>query len=166
MSAQLFTNVVLGLVVVGYLAYRQMRWTRTDRTSVWKTPAILGIVGIAMLGSEASKLSITAVDIALVAFSLVSSIVIGLIMGRITHFRVASAPDEKGRTIESRTGGQGAALWIVMIALRVGTDVAGSMLGSQLITATGLIILSIGINRAASALMIDGRLPKTIHSMA
>lgn len=170
MSFELLLNVVVALAVVGYIASRQLRWRRIDRAGVWKMPGILGIIGLFSLSQSASKLSggglsggglsVGALDVGLIAFELALSVGIGLLMGRMTVFRTAS-PDEKGRTIEARTGGHGAALWFVMIAVRIGVDVAGSALGAHLVTATGVILLTIAANRAASALMMDSRLPRT-----
>jgi hypothetical protein len=159
-SVQLLTNVVIGLALVGFVAARQLRWRRVDRASVWKMPAILGIIGLFSLGSASKGLTIHSVDIVLIGVELVISVCTGLLMGRLTTFRTAQSPDSKGRTIEARTGGVGAALWVVLIAVRIGIDVLGGFMGAHLLTATGVILLSVAINRAAAALVLDSRLPQ------
>jgi hypothetical protein len=158
-SVQLLTNIVIGLALVGFIAYRQVRWTRTDRRSVWRMPLILGVIGVISLSSSAKTMTVGAPDITIIGIELVLAVVIGLMMGRLTVFRVASTPDSKGRTIESRSGGAGAALWVILIVVRVGLDVVGGMMGAHLLTATGVILITVAASRAASALMIDGRLP-------
>ncbi|WP_286345913.1 hypothetical protein [Frondihabitans sucicola] len=44
--------------------------------------------------------------------------------------------------------------------VRVGLDVVGGMMGAHLLTATGVILLTVAASRAASALMMDGRMPQ------
>ncbi|MCU1529201.1 MAG: hypothetical protein JWP75_2964 [Frondihabitans sp.] len=166
MSVQLLTNVVIGLALVGFVAARQLRWRRVDRTTVWKMPAVLGIIGLFSLGSASKGLTIHSVDIVLIGVELVISIGTGLLMGRLTTFRTAQTPDARGRLIEARTGGVGAALWIVLIVVRIGIDVIGGYMGAQLLTATGVILLSVAINRAAAALVLDGRLPQVARVRA
>lgn len=162
MSVQLLTNIVIGLVLVGVIAFRQLRWRSIDRSSMWRAPAILAIVGLVTLSTQSKGISIGALDITLIAVELVLAVVVGLLMGRITVVRRAVTPDSRGRTLEARTGGAGMALWVVLIAIRVGLDVAGSALGAHLLTATGVILLTVAANRAASALVIDSRLPQGI----
>lgn len=160
MSVQLLTNIVIGLALVGFIAYRQLRWTRTDRASVWRMPLILGVIGIINLSSTAKNVTVGPADITIIGIELVLAIVIGLIMGRLTTFNVVATPDSKGRRIEMRSGKAGAALWVVLILVRVGLDVVGGALGAHLLTATGVILLTVAASRAAAALMIDGRMPQ------
>ncbi|WP_286345912.1 hypothetical protein [Frondihabitans sucicola] len=104
MSVQLLTNIVIGLALVGFIAYRQLRWTRTDRASVWRMPLILGVIGVINLSSTAKNATVGAPDITIIGIELVLAVVIGLLMGRLTVFRVAATPDSKGRRIEARSG--------------------------------------------------------------
>lgn len=160
MSVQLLTNVVIGLALVGYIASKQLRWTRTDRAGVWRLPLILGVVGIVNLSSTAKNLTVGVPDLTIIGVELVIAVVIGLLMGKLTVFRVAATPDSKGRRIEARSGPAGAALWVALIVVRIGLDVVGGMLGAHLLTATGVILLTVAVSRAASALMMDGRMPQ------
>ncbi len=159
MSIQLLSNIVIGLALVGFLAYRQMRWSYVDRSSLWRMPLILGIIGVVEIGGMSKTLRVTGVDITFIAIELLVSLALGLVMGRITVFRRALTADNRGRMIEARTGGVGAALWPVLIAVRVGLDVAGGFLGAHLLTATGVILLTVAVNRAARALVLDARIP-------
>ncbi|KQQ25697.1 hypothetical protein [Frondihabitans sp. Leaf304] len=165
MSLHLLTNVLLGIALVVYVGSKQLRWRRVDRTSVWRLPAILGILGLVNLSSAATTLAAGPVDVALIAVELVLAVAVGLVMGRITTFR-AAAPDAKGVTIEAKTGGAGMALWIGLIAFRIGLDVVGGLLGAHLLTATGVILLTVAANRAAAAFVVDARLPRAVASRA
>lgn len=166
MSVHLLANIVIGLALVGLFAARQLRWRRVDRASVWRMPLVLGVIGIISLSSTAKSVTVGPLDIGLLAVGLVLSTGVGLLMGRLTTFRVAPVADAKGRRIEARSGGRGAALWIVLIVIRVVLDVVGGLLGAQLLTATGVILLTIAVNRAASALVMDSRLPRIAPTRA
>lgn len=163
---QLLTNVIIGVVLVGYIAAKQLRWTGIDRSSVWRLPLILGIIGIFSLGSMAKGTTVTSVDIAFIGVELVFAVVIGLFMGRLTVFRTAAKPDSKGRMLEARSGPAGALLWVALIVVRIGLDVLGGFMGAHLLTATGVILLTVAVSRGAAALMIDGRLPQAARTRA
>jgi hypothetical protein len=163
-SFQLLENVVIGLALISFLVYRQLRWSGIDRSSIWRLPIILGIIGIINLGSISKTTSVGAIDITFIGIELVVAVVVGLLMGSLTEFRTAARPDSKGRTIEARSGGAGAALWVVLIVVRVGLDVAGGFMGAHLLTATGVILLTVAVSRAASALVIDAKLPQAART--
>lgn len=164
MTIQLLTNVVIGPALVGFLAFRQLRWSGIDRSSIWRLPIILGIVGVINIGSMSKGTAIGSVDITFIGIELVVAVGIGLMMGRLTTFRPAARPDSKGRTIESRSGVGGAILWVVLIGVRVGLDVLGGFLGAHLLTATGVILLTVAVSRAATALVIDAKLPQAART--
>ena len=158
MSVQLVANVIIGLALVAFLAYRQATWQYLDPTRIWRTPLVMGVIGVVVLAQ--TKATITTTDVVFLAVEALITIGIGLTMGRITRFRTVGTPDSKGRTMQSRTGGLGAALWIVLIVVRVGLDVLGGHLGAHLLTSTGTILLVLALNRAARALVVDQRIPR------
>lgn len=166
MTVQLLINIAVGVALVVYIGARQLRWRPFDRARVWRMPAILAIVGLISLSTSAKGLSVGPIDVTLIAVELAFAVVLGLIMGRITVFRRAAAPDDEGNVLESRSGGLGMTLWIALIAVRIGIDVAGSALGAHLLTATGVILLTIAANRAASALVLDSRMPRAVTATA
>lgn len=160
MSAQLLVNVVIGIALVGYIASRQLRWTRIDRRGVWRLPLILAVIGLISLSSEAKGLTVGPVDIVLIGVELAVAVTVGLLMGRATAYRIAPTADSKGRRIEARSGVAGAALWVVLIVIRIGLDVVGGLTGAHLLTATGVILLTVAASRAAAALLVDARMPR------
>ena len=42
MSVQLIANVVIGLALVGFLAFRQMTWQYVDPARIWRPPVLSG----------------------------------------------------------------------------------------------------------------------------
>ncbi len=158
MSVQLVVNVLLGLALVGFLATRQATWQYLDPTRIWRTPLVLGVVGVVVLAN--SGVTVTTTDVVFLALEALVTIGVGLTMGSITRFRTVPTPDRKGRTLQSRTGWTGAALWVVLIAVCIGLDVLGGYLGAHLLTSTGTILLVLALNRAARAVVVDQRIPR------
>lgn len=162
-STQLIANAVIGLVLVGFLAYRQATWRAFDPARVWRTPLVLGVVGVVVLAQ--SSAAVTSLDVLLLGVEALLAVAVGLAMGTMTRFRTAPTPDDHGRTLQSRTGWAGAGLWLLMIAVRVGLDVVGGHLGAHLLTSTGAILLVLALNRAARALVVDQRMPRGVSGM-
>jgi hypothetical protein len=158
MTVQNLFDIVIGLALVGFIAFRQMTWTFVDPARVWRMPIVLGGIGLITLSQ--SHAAITSTDIVFLGIEALITIGVGLAMGRMTTFRIAPQPNEKGLTIQARTGGWGAGLWVVLIAVRVGLDVLGGAMGAELVTSTGAILLVLALNRAARAVVMDQRMPR------
>jgi len=158
MSVQLIANILIGIALVVFLGYRQATWQYLDPTRIWRTPLIMAVVGVVVLAQ--TKATVTTTDVVFLGIEALITIGVGLTMGSITRFRTVGTPDSKGRTVQSRTGWLGAALWIVLIVVRIGLDVLGGHLGAHLLTSTGTILLVLALNRAARALVIDQRIPR------
>ncbi|MFJ3384943.1 MULTISPECIES: hypothetical protein [unclassified Curtobacterium] len=163
MSVQLLANILIGLALVGFLAYRQATWRFLDPARVWRMPMVMAVVGVVVLAQ--TKASITTTDIVFLGIEALVSVAVGLSMGSITKFRTVSTPDDKGRTLQSRTGWSGAGLWVVLIGVRIGLDVLGGHLGAHLLSSTGAVLLMLAINRAARALVLDQRIPNRASGM-
>ncbi|KQO63659.1 hypothetical protein [Curtobacterium sp. Leaf261] len=165
MTVQTIADIVIGLALVGFLMYRQATWQFLDAARIWRMPVILGAIGVITI-AKSSGGPITSMDVAFLGAEVVLSVAVGLLMGNIAHFRVAARPDDKGRSLQTRTGGLGAVLWIVLIAVRVGMDVVGAGLGVHLLSSTGMILVMIAVNRAARALVLDRRIPAHVRAGA
>ncbi|WP_186317577.1 hypothetical protein [Curtobacterium sp. 9128] len=163
MSVQLIANIVIGLALVGFLAYRQATWRYLDPARVWRGPLVLAVIGVVMLAN--TKTAVTTTDIVFLGIEALISVGVGLAMGSMTRFRTAATPDDKGRTLQARTGWYGAGLWFVLIAVRVGLDVLGGHMGAHLLSSTGAILLMLAINRAARALVLDQKIPGRARGM-
>ncbi|GAB3611798.1 hypothetical protein [Humibacter ginsengisoli] len=163
-SLQLITNAILIVALVAFVGYRQMTWRAVDPGRMWRMPAILGIVGVVTLGSMTKMNALTGTDIAVLFGELVISLALGAAMGAIARFRPMTAdgirlyreahandrrPSFAPVTLETRTGWLGIALWIALIAVRIGIDALASMAGSHLAASTGVILLMVAANRLA-----------------
>jgi hypothetical protein len=186
MTIQNLADILIGLIIVGVLAYRQLTWRVISPTRMWRMPLILGAVGVLMLAQSNGKHVISTVDIAVLAVELVISIGIGALMGRISTFRTRPVrstdrlDDDKGRTridthrgsdgalsvLEARTGGWGAALWIVLILARVAEGFGAAELGAVLATSTGSILLVLAANRAARTFVLLSQVSQKVSVAA
>lgn len=168
-SLQLVTNTIVIVAVVGLVAYRQMTWRAVDPARMWRLPVILGIVGVATLGSMTNVKSLTGLDIGILLGELVISLALGAVMGVIARirpltadgirlYRDAHANDRRPTgglvTMETRTGWLGLALWVALIVIRIGVDALAGMAGSHLAASTGVILLMVAANRLARVAVI------------
>jgi hypothetical protein len=70
-------------------------------------------------------------------------------------------PDPSVTVTESRTGGLGAALWVILIAARIGIELlTAHYFPSALLASTGTILLVVAANRAARALVVAIRMER------
>lgn len=167
-------DIVIALAVLCWIIYRQLTWQVISPTNVWRMPVIIAIVGVIMLAQTKGLTSVAPVDVLILAGELVLALGIGAGMGFMARFRSRpqTAADIKRKdgiqvhdpnvtVIESRTGGWGAALWIVMIALRIGIELlANHYFPSALLASTGTILLVVAANRAARALVVTTRMDR------
>jgi hypothetical protein len=158
MSVQLAANILIGVALVAFLAYRQATWQYLDPARIWRGPLVMAVIGVVVLAQ--TKATITTADVVFLGIEALITVGVGLTMGSITRFRTVGTPDDKGRTIQSRTGWLGAGLWLVLIFVRVGLDVVGGHFGAHLLTSTGTILLVLALNRAARAVVLDQRIPR------
>lgn len=163
MNLQLIANVLLAVLIIGWVGYRQTTWRVAAPSRMWRMPVILGIIGVAMLAQ--SRTVVTGLDVAVLAVELVISLAVGAWMGALAHFRRLESPVPVGKDgqvalYESRTGWWGLALWVVQIAVRIGMDVLAGHLGAHAATTTGVILLVLAANRAARVAVFAVRLDR------
>lgn len=149
---------LIALAVVGLMVYRQLRWRAFTPAGALRLPIVLGAIGILNLAGL-KGVTVTSLDGTLFAIELLVSIGIGAAMGRLSVFR--GAPDGSG-ALQTRTGWIGAALWVVLIAVRIGFDVVGASLGAHLLTQTGVILVLLAASRATAALVTRAREPHRV----
>jgi hypothetical protein len=190
MSLQTLGNVVIIVVLVGWICVRQLNWRPLVISQMWRFPVIMGVIGFFLL-TRSGATRITSLDIAIFAIEIVLSLVIGSLMGRIAQIRPISraagptpgasasagaSPAAFGRvgysgqarsgsarataTLETRTGWVGMILWFVLIAVRVGMDVLASNMGDKLATSTGIILILLAANRIARVGVLAYRLER------
>jgi hypothetical protein len=168
----LVLNAAIGLVLLVWISYRQLRWTPVIPEKMWRMPAILAILGIFLL-AKTGLAHVTGQDVAVLAIETVISLALGSVMGLIAHFRpisdaalqrwtranAASSRPHTGATpaLETRNGWFGMALWIVLIATRVAVEFWAHANNSALLTSTGVILLTVALNRGMRTLVIIQR---------
>lgn len=147
-------SIGVGILVLVWVGYRQTTWRVVDASRKWRLPLILGVIGIVSLFDAKAPLS--EVDLAALVIELVVSAATGAWMGAMAHFRLA-ASDTRSARWESRTGWWGLALWVLVIAVRVGIDVVAVRLGAGNVTSTGVILLVVAANRLARVAVVLNR---------
>jgi len=184
-NLQYVLDGAIGVAAIAWICYRQMTWRVVDPARMWRGPLIFAIVGAGIIVTGSKSVTLTPTDIALLAVELVVSLGIGAAMGAIAHFRLlsperAAAYEERRRAgrnggaasaveYESRTSWVGVALWVVMIAVRVGIELFAQHIGSAASASTGIILLVLAANRAARTAVLAWRLEahrQTIAALA
>lgn len=179
MTTATLVESLAALLLVAYICVKQLTWSAVDTRRMWRAPMILGIVGLVLLGTSTQVGSLSAPDLGFAALELVVALGAGALMGLAARFRplsdaarlkaeAADARRDRARararteplTTESRTGWIGIALWVVLIAVRVGFEIAGRRMGLELASSTGLIFLVVAANRAARTLVFASRLDR------
>lgn len=187
MKVQLLADIAIGLVLVGWIVYRQLTWRIVSISRMWRMPLLLGAIGLVMLAQVRGGNPVSGVDLAVLVIELIISLGIGLVMGKIAVFRartirpggpgglpVTHRRNRRGRgrsigyenalsmdasetVLESRTGWLGLAFWIILIVVRVGIDFVASDSGATLVSATGVILLLVAANRITRVLIFAVR---------
>lgn len=177
MTVENLITIVVAVLVIGWVIYRQLTWQLVTPARMWRMPLILAVIGVIELAQIKGVTAVSGTDFAILGGELAIALVVGAAMGALAQFRTrpqresdvasgrpsgeSSTWDPTRTVIESRTGGWGAALWIVMIAVRVGIEFgARSIDSSALIASTGVILLVIAVNRVARVAIILYRLDR------
>ena len=137
-------EALLGVAGIVWICAKQLMWTAVSVQRMWRMPIILGAIGVITLLTTGSKVALTGADLGLLAIELVAAVVTGAAMGWIARLptdlaqgarRVAQPgrrrDDGVEPTVESRTGWIGIALWVVLIAVRIGLAVWAHSMGRR-----------------------------------
>ncbi|MBF6060889.1 hypothetical protein IU500_08865 [Nocardia terpenica] len=140
MQNTVFEGAVI-VLILGWIMYRQMRWQVLDQRRMWRMPIILAVIGVFQLKSAVSGVQISTVAVSLLVLSAVLSVAVGAAMGQLSQLRAADGQ------ILARTGWVGSLLWLVLVAVRIGVDVWAHSVGATIVTAVGVILLMLALNR-------------------
>ncbi|MFI5777875.1 hypothetical protein [Nocardia sp. NPDC051570] len=141
----------LVVVVLGWIVYRQSQWRLVDSARMWRGPIVLAVIGLVQMRTAFSGGSIGAVAVALLVLSAVLSLAVGVAMGWLSQIRRTDGQ------LWARTGLIGSALWFVLLAVRIGVDVWAHLLGATIVTAIGVILIMLALNRTGRTLMLMRR---------
>jgi len=163
MNLQTIGNAILIVLVIGWIGYRQTTWRPGAVGRMYRLALVLALVGAG--GPRAPAGGTPGAAGAAAPLAGVISLGVGAWMGAIARFRPLDPPVPAGSSDQvarfaSRTGWWGLALWLVVIAVRVGIDVLATGLGAHAATSTGVILLLIAANRAARTAVFAVRLER------
>lgn len=164
------TNLLIGLVLLAWISYRQLTWTPVVPQRMWRMPVLLAIIGAFLLVRDNALEHVTGADLAVLAIETVISLALGAAMGLLAHFRpmsddsrAAYAAKNAARVqgvlpaLETRNGWFGMALWLILIAVRVAGEFWAHANDSALLMSTGVILLTVALNRGVRILVITQR---------
>lgn len=149
------TNQVADTVIIGLgiavLIVRQFIWRSGQMRRMLRMPMALIGAGLIYLVIEmhAGNSWVPGDWLVLAELGLVA--ITGSVMGRATVFRLVNGG------LQYRLSAVGLILWAVFVAVRIGNFALAGVLGAKLSAATGLILLSFGINRLAAIVVVRRR---------
>lgn len=141
-------TITLGIAV---LIIRQFIWRSARLDRMLRMPIIVISAGVIYLIIELATGFVWGPADWLIIAELGLVAITGTVMGYVTRFR--SIRDD----LQYRLTWMGIVLWAVFVAVRVGNFALASILGANLASATGLILLSFGINRLAAITVVRHR---------
>jgi hypothetical protein len=140
--------VLAVVVVIGAAIIRQLKGEPLRGRRIILLPIVLVVIGAMNLSGTRS---LTAVDIAWIAASATVAVAIGIVQGALLH-------------LECRNGGlwgqmptKGLWWWAALIGSRLVVFIIASVIGAKAATSLDSILLVLGLNRLAQAVVIAAR---------
>lgn len=135
--------------VIGYVIFRQVKGEPLRGKRTVLLPAILTVIGYSDLSHQGGHLSAT--DLACVVLGLAGSAVIGLAFGAITRL------ESRGGFLWAQLPVRGLWLWAAMLGWRAATFMVAEALHAHVAASSATLLLSLGVNRLATAAVIVPR---------
>jgi hypothetical protein len=160
MSANLVTNIVIGVAVVALVIVRQMSTRRVREDSSLRLTLILGVIGIVLMVQAVKGHTLPSRAVVVVVVGLVLAVVLGA--ARALTVRIWRDPSG---TAWRRGTPWTAALWVVSLAAHVGLDpLAGdSSVAKSFVSASILLYLALTLGAQREVLRARAaRLPATV----
>jgi hypothetical protein len=153
---QFMGNYALPILSVLYLIGRQFMWRQLKDRPQWRAGIIFGIVGVVLILQQPELISapLSAVDLGMMVLECAVSFGIGILMGRMTVYRVI---DDR---VELRTPPIGILLWVVFIAVRIGLVMLADGSGAVIAASGSFILISLAFNRLARGFVIESQRAK------
>jgi len=149
MSTQTILTIVIGLAVLIFISFRQMRFQQPARQA--RMPIVLGAIGVIEAFSTwnnglLGKLS--ALDFALIGVEACLAVLGGWLMGRLSEVATVNG------STQARLRPAGLAVWLGFIALRVGMATLGRFLGAELADNVAVILFMVAIVKGVQVLVV------------
>lgn len=149
-------TVLIGLAVIGLVAYRLSRWQSVDLGSQLRLPAILVIGAAISLAASAHRsgnfVHLSVLDVLILTAELIVGVLVGALLGGLTEIR-SFADGTK-----SRLGRVGIVIFLGFIAARIGIGVLAGMLGASLAAMPAAALLVLAALKTVQVLIVRRRL--------
>ncbi|WP_406640164.1 hypothetical protein [Amycolatopsis sp. WGS_07] len=144
-----FDNILIGLVVLAWLMWRQLQVRRADRPPV--VLLVISVLGVASLGFALAKTTPTTAAILLLAFSFVLAAGFGVL--RAYTMRLWRTDGTLWRQGNWRT----AALWLISFGIHLGLDFAVDAVNPVHGLGGASILLYLAVSLVAQRLTVHSR---------
>ena len=142
-------TVLAGIAVVVYVIGQQLTGRPVSGKRLVLLPAALTLVGILNVGGSGAHAGV--MDLVLLAVSAVIAIAIGVVLGVMTRL------ERRDGHLWAQLPKQGLWLWGGLILSRLVIAGVGHLAGAHVAAGSTAILLTLGLNRAAQALVIVPR---------
>jgi hypothetical protein len=142
-------TVFAAIGIIVYVIGRQLIGSSVSGKRLVVLPAVLTVIGILEISGHNSHLNAT--DAVLLVLSAVIAIAVGLRLGAMTRL------ERRDGYLWAQLPKRGLWLWGALLASRLATAGVGDVAGAHLVAGTSVILLVLGLNRAAQAVAIVPR---------
>ncbi|NYE96638.1 lysylphosphatidylglycerol synthetase-like protein (DUF2156 family) [Psychromicrobium silvestre] len=160
MSSQVVLNILLAVVILCWVLYRQLQAKPIKERNPYTIMLVLGVLGLMQIVQLANRVDISAIGYAALVIGLLTGAVFGWVRGRLTHLWRAD-----DGTLMRQGNWITIVLWVVGIALHLGIDWLGVQLspaeqsaGAEALGTTG-ILLYLAVALAAQRFATLSRIP-------
>lgn len=160
MSTQLVLNILLAVLVLCWVLYRQLQAKPIKERNPFALMLILGVIGLFQIFQLTAKVEISAIGYAALVLGLLTGAAFGWLRGRLVHLWRAD-----DGTLMRQGNWVTIVLWVVGIAVHLGIDWAGVALspsgqtaGAEALGTTG-IMLYLAVALAAQRFATLARIP-------
>ncbi|AJT40487.1 hypothetical protein [Psychromicrobium lacuslunae] len=160
MSAQLVVNILLAVLVLCWVLYRQLQAKPIKERSPYTLMLVLGVLGLLQIAQLTAKVEISAIGYAALVIGLLSGAAFGWLRGRLVHLWRAD-----DGTLMRQGNWLTIVLWVLGIAVHLGIDWIGVALspngqtaGAEALGTTG-IMLYLAVALAAQRFATLARIP-------
>jgi len=142
-------TVLAAIGIIVYVVGHQVVGSSVTGKRLVVLPAVL--TGIGIISLAGSKSHVNVADVALLALSAVIAIGVGLSLGAMTRL------ERRDGYLWAQLPKSGLWLWGGLIVSRIAIAGIGEVAGAHLVAGSSAILLVLGLNRAAQALVIAPR---------
>ncbi len=148
-------TIALIAVIIVLVLVRSLTWRAVRPGKLFVLPAVLGIVGLGLIGQTAAYLGAdwrpSGADVAVLAGELVIAVVAGAAMGRLTSFRTAAG------VVSCRLQTGGAAVFLGFVAVRVLATLLAASIGGTPALLSSSVLLMIAVVKLTQGLVVSRR---------